>query len=79
MCIINSCFMILLYAQVMPFLSHPNERVVFEVVAFLEALLEFGNTDVQNGLKAIIKSHQQQVFPTLKAILQRASVIYMGK
>ncbi len=60
----------------MPLLSHPNERVVYEVLAFLEAILQFGNTHVQEGLKDLIKSREHQVFPTLKAILKRASVVY---
>ena len=62
--------------QVMPLLSHPNERIVYEVLAFLEAILEFGNTHVQEGLKDLIQSREHQVFPTLQAILKRASVVY---
>ena len=58
----------------MPLLSHSDERVVCEVLAFLEALLGFGNTHVQDGLKELIQSHDHQVFPTLKAILKKASV-----
>ena len=57
-------------------LSHPNERIVHEVLAFLGAILEFGNTDVQEGLKELIKSKEHQVFLTLKAILKRASTAY---
>ena len=64
-----------LLAQVMPLLSHPDERIVYEVLAFLEAILEYGNTHVQEGLKEFIKSKGQQVFPTLKAILNHASII----
>lgn len=60
----------------MPLLSHPNERIVYEVLAFLEAILEFGNTHVQEGLKHLIQSREYQVFPTLKAILKSASVVY---
>ena len=60
----------------MPLLSHPNEKVVFEVLAFLEALLEFNNIHVQNGLKDLIQSREYQVFPTLKAILKQASIFY---
>ena len=60
----------------MPLLSHPNERVVYEVLAFLEAILQFGNTHVQKGLKDLIKSRQHQVFPTLQGILKKASVVY---
>ena len=62
--------------QVMPLLSHPNEKIVYEVLAFLEAILEYGNTYVQEGLKDLIESREHQVFPTLREILQKASVIY---
>ena len=68
-----------LLAQVMPLLSHPDERIVYEVLAFLEAILEYGNTHVQEGLKEFIKSKGQQVFPTLKAILNRASIVYQER
>ncbi len=60
----------------MPLLSHPNEKIVCEVLAFLEAILEFGNTHVQKGLEDLIKSREHQVFPTLRAILKRAAVVY---
>ena len=60
----------------MPLLSHPNEKIVYEVLAFLEAILEYGNTHVQKGLKELLKSREQQVFPTLQGILKRASVVY---
>jgi hypothetical protein len=62
----------------MPLLSHPDERIVYEVLAFLEAILEYGNHHVQEGLKDIIRS-KQQVFPTLKAILKRASIVYQER
>ena len=60
----------------MPLLSHSNERIVYEVLAFLEALLEFGNTHVQDGLKEIIRTREHQIFPTLKAILKKAAIVY---
>ena len=60
----------------MPLLSHPDERIVYEVLAFLEAIMEYGNTHVQEGLRDLIQSREHQVFPTLRAILKRASVVY---
>ncbi len=62
--------------QVMPLLSHPNERIVNEVLAFLDALLESGNSKVQEGLKVIIQSREHQIFPTLKSMLRSAAVVY---
>ena len=52
---------------------------MYEVLAFLEALLEFGNTHVQDGLKEIIRTREHQTFPTLKAILQKAAIVYKEK
>lgn len=60
----------------MPLLSHPDERVVYEVLAFLEVILDFGNTHVQEGLQELIQSREHQVFPTLGAILKRTSILY---
>lgn len=60
----------------MPLLSHPNEKIVHEVLAFLDTLLGFNNTHVQNGLKALIKMHGQLVLPALKSMLKRASIDY---
>lgn len=62
--------------QVMPLLSHPNEKIVHEVLAFLEAILDFGNTDVQEGLKELVKSREHQLFSTLKAILKKSSTAF---
>ena len=60
-------------------LSHPDQRIVCEVLAFLEAILEFGNTHVQEGLKDLIKSRQHRIFPTLEAIVKLASVKYQER
>ena len=60
----------------MPLLSHPNEKVVYEVLAFLEALLDSNNTHVQNGLKEFIQTHEHHVLPTLQSILKKASIDY---
>ena len=66
----------LMIKQVASLLSHPNEMVVHEVLAFLEAILQFGNTHVQEGLEDLIKSRQHTVFPTMQAIFKRALVAY---
>lgn len=63
----------------MGLLSHPDQRIVCEVLAFLEAILEFGNTHVQGGLKDLINSHQHHIFPTLEAILKLASIMYQER
>ena len=60
----------------MPLLSHPNEGIVHEVLAFLEAILDLGNTHVQEGLKELINSREHQVFSTLRTILKRAATAF---
>ena len=60
----------------MPLLSHPNEKIVYEVLAFLDALLGFGNTHVQGGLKELIQTRDYKLFLALKSILKKACVDY---
>ncbi len=60
----------------MPLLSHPNERIVNEVLAFLDALLESGNKNVQEGFTELKKFRENQMFPTLQTMLKRASTVY---
>ena len=59
-----------------PLLSHPNEKIVNEVLAFLEIILVFGDRHVQEGLKELINSREFQIFPTLQKMLRRTSLVY---
>lgn len=59
-----------------PLLSHPNKRIVNEVLALLEALLESGNIDVQNGFAKLQKCPENAMFPTLQTMLRKAAVLY---
>lgn len=68
---------IMLCLQVMPLLSHPNEKIVHEVLAFIEAILQFGNAHVQEGLKELVKSQEHhRAFSALSTILKRASIAF---
>ena len=60
----------------MPLLSHPNDKIVNEVLAFLDALLESGNINVQKGFTELKKFREHQMFPTLQTMLRRAAVVY---
>lgn len=62
----------------MQLLSHPNKRVVCEVLAFLESIMEFSNTHVQEGLKDLVR-FRHHVFPILEATLTRESIIYQER
>ncbi len=63
----------------MPLLSHPNEGIVIETMAFLEALLEFGNTNVQKGFDELTLLHDNRVFLTLQKKFERTIVSYQQR
>ena len=61
----------------MPLLSHPNEEVVYKVLALLKALLECGNKTVRdNGLASLISAKEHTLFPTLQRMLKQSAVAY---
>ena len=62
--------------QLMPLLSHPNEEIVYEVLALLKVLLECGNKTVQAGLEKFIKEKEHALFPTLQRMLKQSAVAY---
>lgn len=60
----------------MPLLSYPDERIVNEVLAFLKALLESGNENIQKGFIDLQKSHDNPMFPSLHEMLHRSTLLY---
>jgi len=62
--------------QLTPLLSHPDERIVNEVLALMEVLLESGNRTVQRGFVQLKSSPDSSLFPTLQTLLRRATVLY---
>ncbi len=60
----------------MPLLLHPDDRVIIEVLAFLNVLLESGNVYIQLGLKELMNSKEHPMLPTLKRMLRQASIAY---
>lgn len=66
-----------IFHQVIPLLSHPNERIVNEVLALLQALLVSGNVTVQNEfIKLVRASSENPLFPKLQTMLRRAAKRY---
>ena len=63
----------------MPLLSHPSEKVVIETMAFLEALLEFGNENVQNSFDELTRLNDNRVFLILQTLLNSTVVRYEEK
>ena len=62
--------------QVMPLLSHANEEIVYEVLAFLGVILDSNNTAVQEGLQDLINSKEHPMFLTLQRMLKEAAIAY---
>ena len=49
---------------------------MYEVLAFLNVLLESGNTDVQNGLREVMDNKEHPMFHTFQRILKEAATAY---
>ena len=64
------------HVQLMPLLSHPNEEIVYKVLALLKVLLECGNKTVQTGLASLIIAKEHTLFPTLQRMLKQSAVAY---
>ena len=62
--------------QLMKLLSHPNEEIVYEVLALLKVLLECGNKTVQAELKNLITAKEHTLFPMLQRMLKQSAVAY---
>ncbi len=62
--------------QVVPLLSHPNDHIVCEVLAFLKVIFYSGNRTVQEGMKHLLSTREERLFTTMKAMLQNTAIIY---
>ncbi len=61
----------------MPLLSHPNEKIVTETMAFLEVLLMNGNKNVQEGFRDLIKlQDKNHLFITLQNVMKKTVILY---
>ena len=50
--------------------------MIREILAFLDVLLESGNTDVQEGLKEILKCKEHPMFATFERVLKEDAIAY---
>jgi hypothetical protein len=66
-------------SRVVPLLSHPNDEIVREVLAFLKVMLYSGNRDVQRGFEHLLETREERLFTTMKGLLQHAAVTYIER
>jgi len=62
--------------QVVPLLSHPNDEIVREVLAFLRVMLYSGNRTVQEGFEHLMEAREEGLFTTMRSLLHYAAVTY---
>ena len=66
-------------SRVVPLLSHPNDEIVREVLAFLKAMLYSGNRHVQEGLNTVFDTREERLFTTMAGLLQNAAITFKEK
>ena len=64
------------FSQVIPLLSHHNDEIVREVLAFLKAILFSGNRHVQEGMKHLLFTREEHLFSTIQELLTHAAVTH---
>ena len=62
--------------QVVPLLSHPNDKIVCQVLAFLKVMLYSGNREVQQGFQHLLETREERLFTTMSGLLQHAAITY---
>lgn len=63
-------------SRVVPMLSHPNDAIIREVLAFLKATFFSGNPHVQRGMKHLLDTREERLFSTIQDLLQNAAVTF---
>ena len=63
----------LILVQVMPLLSHHNEELACEVLAFLKAILYSGNPHVQKAWEEEVKIWGERLFHIMQKLLHTAA------
>jgi inositol 1,4,5-triphosphate receptor type 1 len=66
-------------SRVVPLLSHPNDEIVREVLAFLKVMLYSGNRNVQRGFEHLLDTREERLFTTMRGLLQHAAVTYIER
>ena len=62
--------------QIIPLLSHPNDEIMREVLAFLKAILFAGNRHVQQGLEYLLHTREDGLFTTMQGLLRNAAITH---
>ena len=60
----------------MPLLSHPNNAITREALAFLEVLFEFGNSHLQEASKDLLNLHENHIFLIMQEAMREAMLVY---
>lgn len=63
-------------SRVIPMLSHPNDAIVCEVLAFLKAIFFSGNRHVQQGMKHLLDTREERLFTTVQALLKNSATSF---
>ena len=64
------------FSQVIPLLSHPNDEIVREVLAFLKAIMFSGNRHVQEGMAHLLSTREERLFTTMQGLLTHAAITH---
>ena len=57
-------------------MSHPNDEIVREVLAFLKAILFSGNRHVQEGMAYLMATREERIFITMQGLLTHAAIAH---
>ncbi len=63
-------------SRVVPMLSHPNDAIVREVLAFLKVIFFSGNPHVQKGMKHLLDTREERLFSTIQSLLQAFAITF---
>ena len=66
-------------SRVVPLLSHPNDEIVREVLAFMKVMLYSGNRHVQEGMEYILETREERLFTMMQSLLQHAATTFSEK
>ena len=64
------------FPQVTPLLSHPNDEIVREVLAFLKTIMFSGNRHVQEGMAHLLSTREERLFTTMQGLFTNAAITH---
>ena len=57
-------------------MSHSNDEIVREVLAFLKAILFSGNRHVQEGMAHLLATREERIFIMMQGLLTHAAITH---